>query len=286
MSYFATLNKETWEELGNAYEMLKPVPLTQQDINRSLIIADDIINNYAQRQFDPTEDITFGNVLKGAVGVYYSLGMHTNVQKAVSILQNIQYQDNQSYNDEKLTVQSMLITTGAMISKRPAYIEVPRVFTNTSIHFMAHEIAHMLKEGNPYECKGIHTDAEVIPILIEMISAHKKGDNNVFKKRELIMLDIAQRFKKLHEDLEKGLISQEDMFAFKTCYRQHILYLNSFYYSLRLFIMYLEAPRYVLGIIDDVLSHKLTTKDVITNHLTSNSYEYETGMQVFRNRLK
>ena len=92
MSYFSTLNKETWEELGNAYEMLKPVPLTQQDINRSLIIADDIINNYAQRQFDPTEDITFGNVLKGAVGVYYSLGMHTNVQKAVSILQNIQYQ--------------------------------------------------------------------------------------------------------------------------------------------------------------------------------------------------
>lgn len=286
MAYFDHFNKEIWHELGLSYELFGPYPLTDKDVERSIIIADELIGKYEQRRLDKTQDMTFGNVLQGAATVYYNLGMHSTAKKAVSILQQIQYQDNKSYDEENLTVQSMMVRTGAMVCKKPYYVDVPRVFTSSSVHFMAHEIAHMLKESNPFECKGVHTDLEVIPILIEMISAHRAKDNNVFKKRELLMLDTARVFKGLHEDKLGNRISKDDVLAFDTCYRQNILYLNSFYYSLRLFSMYLDAPQYVLGIIDDVLSHRLTTRDVINSYLSTDEYSYDSGIDQFRSKLK
>lgn len=286
MAYFDHFNKEIWHELGLSYEMFRPYPLTDGDVERSKLIADELISKYEQRRLDITQRVAFGNVLQSAATLYYNLGMHSTAKNAVSILQQVQYQDNNSYEEENLTVQSMMVRTGALVSKRPYYVEVPRVFTSSSVHFMAHEIAHMLKESNPNECMGVHTDLEVIPILIEMISAHRANDNNVFKKRELLMLDIAKTFRGLHEDKLSDCISDEDMLAFNTCYRQNILYLNSFYYSLRLFSMYLDTPQYVLGIIDDVLSHRLTTSDVINNYLSNDDYLYEDGAEHFRSRLK
>jgi hypothetical protein len=119
-----------------------------------------------------------------------------------------------------------------------------------------------------------------------MISAYKSGDNNVFKKREVLMLDIAYGFKKLNEDFEYNRISKDDMNGFMACYRYNILYLNSFYYALRLFAMYLDAPVYILGIIDDVLNQKLTTREVINYYLSNEDYSYETGIDQFRSRLK
>jgi predicted metal-dependent peptidase len=86
--------------------------------------------------------------------------MHNTAKKAVSILKQVQFQDNHSYKIENLTVQSMMIRTGAYVSKKPYYVEVPRVFNSSSVHFMAHEIAHMLKESNPRECHGVYTDLE------------------------------------------------------------------------------------------------------------------------------
>ena len=286
MAYFDSFNKEIWHELGLSYEMFKPYPLSQSDIERSIIIADEFISKYTERNLDSSQSVAFGSVLQGAATVFYNLGMHTTAKKAVSILQQVQYQDNKSYDEENLTVQSMMVRTGALVSKKPYYVEVPRVFNSSSVHFMAHEIVHMLKESNPNECKGIYTDLEVIPILLELISAHKMRDNNVFKKRELLMLDIAKTFNKLHEDRTNNRISQDDMIAFNACYRQNILYLNSFYYSLRLFSMYLDAPQYVLGIIDDVLNHRLTTRDVINYYLSNDDYNYESGIEQFRSRLK
>lgn len=286
MAFFDKFDKEHWYELGKAFEVFKPYPLTQDEIDRSLLIADEILRNYKERSLVEYPEMTFGNVLQGAATIYYNLGMHRSAKRAVSILAHIQYQNNDSMDIENLTVQSLAIKTGATVCKQPYYVEVPKVFNTSSIHFMAHEIAHMLKEYNYLECKGVLSDAEVIPILVEMISAHKKGDNNVFKKRELLMLDIAYAFKKLHEDLENDRISKEDMESFMACYRYNILYLNSFYYALRLFAMYLQIPQYVLGIVDDVLNQRLTTRDVINYHLSNDDYTYETGIDQFRSKLK
>lgn len=286
MTYFDNFNKQDWHEIGMTESAIRPYPLTQDDLDRCSIIADEIISKYEKRIMYPSKELTLGNVLQGAATVYYNLGMHNNAKRAVSILQQIQYQDNRSERPESLTVQSYLIRTGATVCKKPYYLDVPRKFNVSSIYFMVHEIAHMLKEDNYLECKGIYTDIEVIPILLELISAHVRGDNNVFRLRELLMLDVAYNYKKLQEDLDNNLISKDDMLAFNTFFGHNASYLNSFYYALRLFGMYLEAPKYVLGIIDDVLNHRLTTRDVIHNYLSNDDYTYETGIDQFRSKLK
>ena len=263
MAYFDNFDKQDWYEIGMTESAIRPYPFTLDDMERSELIADEIISKYEKRIITPSKELTLGNVLQNTAMIYYNLGMHTNARKAVSILQQIQYQDNHSNHPEYLTVQSYLVKTGATICKKPCYVDVPSRFNMSSIYFMVHEVAHMLKEENPLECKGIHTDIEVIPMLLEMISAHVRGDNNVFRLRELLMLDIAYNFKRLKEDLDNGLISSDEMIAFNTLLKHNACYLNSFYYTLRLFSMYLDAPQYVLGIIDDVLSHRLTTNKTI-----------------------
>ena len=286
MAYFDSYDKNIWNKLGNSYELFNPYSLTNRDVENSILIADEIISKYQKRNIIHEESIPFGSVLQGSVTAYYNLGMYSSAKKSVSILQKVQYLDNGRYDDKDLTVQSMAVRTGALVCKQPYYIEVPRVFNNSSIHFMAHEIAHMLKEENPLECRGVYTDLEVIPILIELISAHRSGYYNVFKKRELLMLDIALSFKKLHEDKVSGAIKKDEELAFNACYRQNIVYLNSFYYSLRLFSMYLDSPTYVLNIINDVLSGRLTTSDVINTYLSYSDDTYNIGLQEFRSRLK
>ena len=87
-------------------------------------------------------------------------------------------------------------------------------------------------------------------------------------------------------DFDNGLISSNEMIAFNTLFNHNACYLNSFYYTLRLFSMYLDSPTYVLGIIDDVLNHRLTTRDVINRYLNSDNYSYEAGLSEFRSRLK
>lgn len=286
MAYFDSFDKEIWHSLGMSYNMFRPHPLTEDEVKRSLLIADEVIDNYEKRIFSTSREMSLGDVLRGAATIYFDLGMHNSARKAVSILKDMQFMDNMSYKEESLTVQSMIDDTGARLCKKPVYIEVPRRFTSSSIHFMTHEIAHILKESNPNECMGIHTDLEVIPILLEMISAHNKGDDNVFKKRELIMLNIASDFKKLHQDKVNNAISLEEQLAFDTCYRQNILYLNSFYYSLRLFSMYLEDPEFILSLIDDVLSQRLTTSEVISHYCKDFDSSYQDGLCEFRNKLK
>ena len=287
MAYFDGFNKNIWNQLADAYSDFNPYPLREEEIQRSIIVANMIISNYQMRNLVPTKTLKFGEVLRSAATSYFNLGMHHVAQKAVSILDKVQFVDNQSYRFENLTVQSVAVNTGAMLCKEPYYIEVPRVFNSSSVHFMSHEIAHMLKESNPYECRGIYTDVEVIPILIELINAHRNGDNNVFIKREYLMYDIATVFIKLNEDRENGTIDKKDMKAFDACYRQNVLYLNSFYYSLILFNMYLKDCDFVLSLINDILTHRLTTTEVIDTYLTENNeLNYTNGLNEFRSRLK
>lgn len=285
MAYFDAFDKEIWHSLGTSYNMFQPYSLTKDEVKRSLLIANEVIDNYSKRTLRQTSQMSLGDVLRSATTVYFILGMHSSANKAVNILKDMQFMDNMSYKEESLTVQSMIDNTGAKLCKKPVYIEVPRMFTSSSVHFMVHEIAHILKEGNSYECMGIYSDLEVIPILIEMISAHNSGDDNVFKKRELIMLDIAYSFKKLHQDKLNNSISHDDRLAFDACYRQNILYLNSFYYSLRLFSMYLDDPDFILALIDDVLSQRITTSEVIQHYCKNNDNSFQDGLSEFRNKL-
>lgn len=283
MTYFDSLDKKKWQELGETFQLFDPYPLDEWDVKRSELIAREVINNYSTRLLEVKDTVKFDDLLHRTSMRYYNLGFQRTARDVVSILSKTQFFSNQSINDHDFTVQSMLVQTGAMISKECYYLEVPKIFSESSVHFMAHELAHILKEKNPLECKGIYSDNEVIPILLELISAHQARDNNVFKKREYLMLDTATLFLNLKEDMAK--IGEQDFVGFNACYRQCVLYLNSFYYSLKLFGLYLRDDDFVLGIISDVLNHILTTRDVIELYLKGNDGLYNEGLIEFRSKL-
>lgn len=286
MAYFDDFNKNIWNQLAESYELLNPYPLTDDDIIRSTFIAEEIISKYQERKLDKYPNMEFGQVLREASTGYFNLGLMVSANRCVSILKDLQFIDNQSYKVENLTVQSALVETGALVCKTPYYLEVPRVFNDSSVHFMIHEVSHILKESNPYECRGVYTDLEVVPILLELISALKNSNYNVFKQRESLMLDCAVTFKKLSEDLKNNLIKANDKAAFNACYRQNILYLNSFYYALKLFGMFLNDEEFVLELIDQVLNHRMTTKEVIDRYVSSDLGDLDLGICEFRSKLK
>ena len=72
MAYFDQFNKDVWHELGMSYDMFRPYALTESDIERSTIIADEIIDKYEKRVITPCKEMTFGNVLQSASTVYYN----------------------------------------------------------------------------------------------------------------------------------------------------------------------------------------------------------------------
>lgn len=86
MAYFDSFNKEIWHELGLSYEMFKPYPLSQNDIERSIIIADELISKYSERNMDKSQSMAFGSVLQSAATVFYNLGMHNTAKRAVRLI--------------------------------------------------------------------------------------------------------------------------------------------------------------------------------------------------------
>lgn len=284
MTYYDTLDKNIWDSLGNSFDKFHPYALDNEDIRRSTIIADEITTNYVARNLNGNRTIDFKSLLQGTIMRFCDLGLFDVAKTAFSILNNTRYFRNDSFNDFSFTVQSVIVQSGALVSKRCHHIEVPQAMSTLSVHFMLHETSHILKEMNPYECRGVYTDNEVIPILLELISAYEEKDFDVFKKRELLLLDVADLFRKLCKD--RNSISEKDFVGFNACYRQCILYLNSFYYSLKLFAMYLDDSDLVIAIINDVLNHTMTTSEVIKLYLNNDSSLYDEGLREFRSKLK
>ncbi len=283
MSYFDRLDKRIWNSLGESYAKFNPYSLTLDEIKRSEIIAKEIIENYSDRKVLFYPEMTFGSVLQGTSLFFYDLGLHTVAADVVSILANTSYYSNGSICEENFTVQSTIEGTGAKVAKKCLYVEVPTIFTSTSIGFVAHEVSHIIKESNHEECRGIYSNTEVLPILIEMIYGYEKKDNNIFKKREILMLDIAKLFINLTSD--KNDININENIGFEACYRQCILYLNSFYYSLKLLAMYIKDKEFVLNLIGNVLGNNCTTKHVIDIYLNDSIDDYSDGLMIFRDKL-
>ena len=286
MTYYDTLDKKRYDELGRLFALFTPYSLDRKQLEHSDIVADEILTHYDKRTITDDNDISYKKLLMDTKKLFMPEGIgFAYVGGTVnSILSSVKFSKHMSIYDYDFTVISDIAYNGSSYYKIPNVVILPEYFTLASVHFLVHETTHILKELNPMECMGIYSDEEVIPIAIELISAFESKNFDVFKKREYLMKDMADLYIKLTRD--KSHIAKEDIVGFTSCYRKCIMYLNSFYYSLRLFSMYLDAPKYVLGIIDDVLSHRLTTRDVINHYLSNDDYNYESGIEQFRSRLK
>lgn len=281
-------NRKFYEEFGDTSELLRPYPLTIDEIERSKIVAREIIENYTTRSLENRSDISLGNMLRKTSMLYFEIGLCKTAESVVSLLNQINYDTNYSKDDCVFTVESLLVRQDLdknrdIVGKDCCYIRVPAVLTLDSSYFMAHEVAHVLKEKNPQECRGALTDIEVIPILLELIGAYEDQNDNVFKKRECLMLDIALLFEDLCKDL--GKVKQEDSKSYNACFRHCILYLNSFYYSMKLFAIYLENPDFVVRIIDFILTNKISTREIVELYLGDDDCSFDDGLNEFKSRL-
>ena len=204
------------------------------------------------------------------------------LENACQLSNEITYIDGNHLNDALFTTYSAIARTTAGYAKKAMCIEVPSTLNATSSYFLTHELTHALKERNPLECTNLFTTAEVIPILIELITAYesnnKKIIENVFSKRKDLIISTIDFYKNHH-------LKNPAPYTISGCY------INSFYYALSLFSLYLKYPDTILLTLQNVLNCQLTTDALLKILLESSEKEnfdeeYQTGKEVFMLQLK
>ena len=286
MLYYDTLNKKRYDELSRSFALFSPYPLDSTQLKHSDLVTRDIISHYNNNSLIDDNDISFDKLIADTMNFFSTQGIgFVHVGGAVnSILSSVKYKKHLSMYDFDFSVISDIAFNGDSYYKVPNSIILPDYFSLSSVHFLEHEISHILKEFNPLECRGVYTDEEVIPIALELISSFESNDFGVFKKREYLMRDTALLYIKLTKD--KKYISKDDIVGFTSCYRKCIMYLNSFYYAMKLFSLYLEDKETTLEYIEMVLTGSCTTKRLIDVLFTEDDYLYNIGISEFRNLIK
>lgn len=283
MTYYDSLDKNKYNELAVCFEYFNPRPLDKIQIEHSDMVASDILSNYAKREFVDDEDISYSRLISGTNRLFDEVGLCRVSGAAKSVLSSSKYGKGISIYDFDFTVISDIAFNGGSYFKIPNTIILPEYYTLSSIHFLAHEICHVLKEFNPLECMNVYTLEEVIPITIELITAYEKRRFDVFRKRELLIKDTADLYLKLSND--RKYISNEDMLGFMACYRKSMMYLNSFYYAMKLFSKYLEEKEETLEFIEMVLTGECTTERLMDILFCESDSSYDIGISEFKNKL-
>lgn len=284
MTYYDTLDKKKYNELAECFEYFNPHSLDRLQIAHSDRVSSDILSYYSKRELLDDNDITFNALITGTKNLFDEVGLCRVSGTAKSILSSTRFGKGLSIHDFDFTVMSDIAFDGESYYKVPNIVILPEYYTLSSIHFLAHEVCHIIKEINPRECMNVYTLEEVIPITIELITAFEKSRFDVFKKRELLIKDTADLYLKLTKD--KDFICKEDMFGFMSCYRKSIMYLNSFYYAMKLFSRYLEDKEDTLEFIEMVLVGESNTKRLVDILFTEDDCFYDIGLSEFRSKLK
>ena len=149
-------------------------------------------------------------------------------------------------NYKGIDYYEFLVFAGAIksktgVCKEPKKFVFPVSLKHTSSIFAAHEVAHMLKERNPRECKEIIYFGEVIPMLMELIIAYSYeygSKESVFAQRSKMIKHSCKSFNELYRTY-KELSIAEDKKVYETALSEAGTYVNSFYYTLALSTLYI-----------------------------------------------
>ena len=173
----------------------------------------------------------------------------------------------------------------------PGYVttyHIPKKIYDVDIISLGHEHCHALKETNYNEHKNQLTLGEVIPIFYELINY----ENNFLKQKCL-----EYRLFCLKEQKERYLaishfIRQNKIYEYDNIYEYAKNYLGSyfggFYYAIILYNMYKIDPIKILNLVNQVLSHKITTLDMLKKlniHHNILGTSFETEMTIMKKVL-
>lgn len=218
-----------------------------------------------------------------------------NHQKLLNIIKNVNFiRDYPSYTSGVGTTYDTVPNDDIKIILNPGLISnyhLPKKIHNIDIICLGHEHCHALKETDYTEHKNYLILGEVIPIFYELINY----ENDFLKEKHLeyrlvwlknqkdIYLALFKILKEsisshklsfLQDDINKTINMYEFVKSASGCY------LGGFYYALILYNMYKEEPIKILNLVNDVLSNKITTFDMLNElniycNITGETFEKE-----------
>lgn len=143
------------------------------------------------------------------------------------------------------------------------HYKVPQTINELAPIFLAHEHIHALKETNYLEYQDGQRVGDVIPLFYELVDA-KEGYADIYQIWLNARLFLLSDLKKQYDNVR--LMMKND-FKNKDIYKVIAMrtgqYLNSFYYALLLYRMYLDDKDLIIGFVKKVLDHEMTTLELL-----------------------
>lgn len=201
-----------------------------------------------------------------------------NYQKLLSIIKQVKFiKDYPLCNCAVATSFDIISNNTEKKIQTPGYTSayhLPIKTYDIDIISLGHEHCHTLKETNYIEHKNQLIIGEVIPIFYELINY----ENNPLKIKHLeyrlfwlteqkeIYLTFSNILKENINNnklsfLNNDVCATQNMYEYAKSYFG--CYLGAFYYALILYNIYKKEPIKILSLINDVLSHKITTLDML-----------------------
>ena len=281
------IDRTYYSALAGLYNTVGAKELTGAQLAKVSRISDDVIQVLGSSSLKDERTSDFGTTRREAISYFYMFEDKKILNDAIDFLNKVEYFSDESYDYSMFNVLSRAVKARTGAYKVPAKVIVPENFKKTSSVFLAHELVHMLKERNELECKDMVDFGEVLPMLIELIIAYSheyENTENILGKRSELIKTSARCFKDLYNEYKANASLVNDV-PTKAALSEAGSYINSFYYTLGLFSLYLRDSRYMLNMIADVLNCRMTTRDLIT-YTVHNSYDmYQDGLDSFNNSL-
>lgn len=281
------IDRTYYSALASLYDTVGVHNLTGAQLTKVSRISDDMINVLGTSDLVDQRGSDFSTVRREALSYLYMFNDRQIINDAIDMLNKVEYFSDESYDYAMFTVLSQAIKARTGAYKVPARVIVPEEFRKTSSVFMSHELVHMLKERNELECRDLVNYGEVLPMLIELIIAYShefENTENILGRRSQFIKVASRNFKELYSEIKSNADLSNDK-VMSAALDEAGSYVNSFYYTLALFSLYLQDSRYILSMIADVLNCRMTTRDLIT-YTVHNSYDlYQDGLEKFNNSL-
>lgn len=127
---------------------------------------------------------------------------------------------------------------------------------------MGHEHIHALKETNYDEYIDGQIFGDVIPMLYEFIVAdtYPELKREVYRFRLYSLKEDYKHYENAISQMKKSKIDKD---LYKIIATRSGQYLNSYYYATLLFNMYKCDSKKILELVNKVLNHELTTRDML-----------------------
>lgn len=287
---YGYINQEYVDALDSNYKALNAEALTMDEYKRCYEIAKQIYFQYKDRsELANYHNRTPERVYSDVIDDLQVFGDVRITRSATSVLNSSKKVLVNEDNPTLFTIFSKLSGNTGCYYRETEMIYIPRALADYSSPFLCHEIGHSIKNLNPEENRTIKTLEEVIPILIELITAYETCDiytfKNVCSNRLDFMITNSCRFINSYNMIRSKDIDSEEKKLYRFDLELNACYLNSFYYVMSLFNLYLKDNILVLEYVAKVLNGEMTTKEMIKS-LEDEVGSYDTGYKLGLDKFK